>query len=104
MYMPRGRPAICPFCGGRSINKGFRKTKTMGRRRIKLCKACGRKFTPKNQKPVELAEEKTVETNAEPDEAAKVSGVAEPNVTDEASTEPVDNPKPLLNALGEEWT
>ena len=102
--MARGRPAKCPYCGGSSINKGFRKTKTMGKRRIKLCRACGRKFTPKKQKPVEPTEEKTVETNAESDETPVASVVAEPNVTDEAATEPVDNPKPLLNALGKEWT
>ena len=107
MYMARGRPAKCPYCGGSSINKGFRKTKTMGKRRIKLCRSCGRKFTPKNQKPAELTEEKTVEANAEPDQATEMSEVAEPNKTNEsgeAATEPVDNPKPLLNALGEEWT
>lgn len=104
MTMARGRPAKCPYCGGNSINKGFRNTKTMGKRRIKLCKACRRKFTPKNQKPSELTEEETVEADVEPDEAVKVSGVAEPNVTHEAATEPVDNPKPLLNALDEEWT
>ena len=51
--MGRGRPAKCPYCGGSSINKGFRKTKTMGKRQIKLCKACGRKFTPQNQKSVQ---------------------------------------------------
>lgn len=107
MYMARGRPAKCPYCGGSSINKGFRKTKTMGKRRIKLCKACGRKFTPKNQKPIEAIGENTTETNVQQDEATEVSDIAEPNKTDEsgeAATEPVDNPKPLLNALGKEWT
>jgi hypothetical protein len=29
----------------------------MGLRRIRLCKVCGHKFTPKNQKPSELAEQ-----------------------------------------------
>jgi len=33
---------------------GARKTKSMGIRKIRLCKGCGRKFTPKNQKPVEV--------------------------------------------------
>jgi hypothetical protein len=53
-----GRPHKCPACGaeGKSVSKGMRKTKTIGLRRIRLCKACGRKFTPKNQKPSELAE------------------------------------------------
>ena len=45
-----GRPFKCPFCGEEnSISKGVRKTKTMGNRRIRLCKACRRKFTPKHQ-------------------------------------------------------
>lgn len=44
------RPHKCPFCGdSTSVGKGYRRTKTMGKRRIRLCKACGRKFTPKNQ-------------------------------------------------------
>jgi transcriptional regulator NrdR family protein len=52
--MGRGRPAICPFCSSqKSQKKGIRKTKTMGTRRIRLCKGCGRKFTPKHQKPLE---------------------------------------------------
>ena len=105
--MPRGRPAICPYCDGSSINKGFRKTKTMGKRRIKLCKACGRKFTPKNQKPVESTEEKVVEANTESDEATAAGVVAEPDEiaeSDKAAVEPAEEPKPLLNALDEEWT
>ena len=105
--MPRGRPSKCPYCGGNSINKGFRKTKTMGKRRIKLCKACGRKFTPKNQKPVELTEEKVVEANVEPDETPVGGVVAEPNETaksNKAAVDPADDSKPLLNTLDEEWT
>jgi hypothetical protein len=46
-----GRPYKCPYCQqSESVGKGVRKTKTMGDRRIRLCKGCGRKFTPKNQK------------------------------------------------------
>ena len=54
-----GRPHKCPACGadGKSVSKGMRKTKTLGIRRIRLCKACGRKFTPKNQKPSEVEEQ-----------------------------------------------
>ena len=56
-----GRPYKCPYCGkSESVAKGRRRTKTMGDRCIRRCKACHRKFTPKNQKPVEpgaLAEE-----------------------------------------------
>jgi len=46
-----GRPHKCPYCGeARSVSKGSRKTKTMGLRMIRLCRACNRKFTPRNQK------------------------------------------------------
>ena len=46
-----GRPHKCPYCGeARSVSKGSRKTKTMGSRMIRLCRACNRKFTPRNQK------------------------------------------------------
>jgi len=107
--MARGRPARCPYCGsaGSVINKGFRKAKTMGRRRIKLCRACGRKFTPKNQKPVELTEEKAIEVNIGPDKAQGAGVVAESDEADESNgtvPEPTEEPKPLLKALDEEWT
>ena len=53
-----GRPHTCPYCGvvGKSVSKGVRRTKTMGDRRIRFCKACHRKFTPKNQKQVDAKE------------------------------------------------
>ncbi len=52
IQMTRGRPPTCPFCGqSRATRKGVRRTKTMGIRRIYRCKACGRKFTPRNQNP-----------------------------------------------------
>ena len=55
IHMGRGRPPRCRFCGSvRSVGKGVRRTKTMGNRRIRRCKDCGRKFTPKHQKPVEI--------------------------------------------------
>ena len=40
------------FCGtaGQNIQKGYRRTKTLGLRKIRLCKKCKRKFTPINQK------------------------------------------------------
>ncbi len=101
MYMPRGRPAKCPYCGGSSINNGFRKTKTMGKRRIKLCKDCRRKFTPKNQKLVQPTEKTPIEDGNDPED------VAEPNETnqpDQALTEPTSDSKPLLNMLDQEWT
>ena len=68
--MPRGRPPVCPNCGSnRSQKKGVRKTKTMGARRIRLCKGCGRKFTPKNQKPDQVEE---IQTEASQDEATRL--------------------------------
>lgn len=48
------RPHKCPYCEKQeTVSKGRRRTKTMGDRWIRLCKACGRKFTPKNQKSME---------------------------------------------------
>ncbi len=63
-----GRPYTCPYCGaiGKSVSKGVRRTKTMGDRRIRFCKACKRKFTPKNQKQVDPQEEKAGSAAAEP--------------------------------------
>ena len=48
-----GRPFKCPCGSTNSVSKGRRRTKTMGERRIRLCKECGRKFTPKNQQQIE---------------------------------------------------
>jgi len=49
--MARGRPPRCIHCGStHSISKGARRTKTLGIRRIRVCKNCGRKFTPRAQK------------------------------------------------------
>jgi transcriptional regulator NrdR family protein len=51
-----GRPFKCPYCGSSdTTGKGVRKTKTMGVRRIRRCKACRRKFTPKSQQLVDTA-------------------------------------------------
>lgn len=48
--MGRGRPPQCVHCGSTdSISKGVRRTKTMGERRLRVCKGCGRKFTPRHQ-------------------------------------------------------
>jgi len=44
------RPYKCPFCGSsETVSKGVRKTKQLGIRRLRRCKACKRKFTPKHQ-------------------------------------------------------
>ena len=104
--MARGRPATCPYCGGRSINKGFRLTKTMGKRRLKQCKVCRRKFTPKNQKSVD-SEESASGSNFPADEIAEKevqSASREEGKSEPAKVEPTDDSKPLLNALDEEWT
>lgn len=71
-----GRPHKCPYCGAtRTISKGIRRTKTLGDRRIRRCKACGRKFTPRNQKP---ATSETPEIESQPISAmAAMFGQAE---------------------------
>jgi len=40
------------------VSKGFRPTTTLGVRRLRFCKDCGRKFTPQNQKPLEAKDKK----------------------------------------------
>jgi len=88
--MPRGRPHKCPYAGCDSTNtvsKGSRKTKSMGVRKIRLCKGCGRKFTPKNQKANQIDES---QTEAGQDEVAGVVtsedpmpvGTEEPELTE----------------------
>ena len=44
------RPFKCIFCGSNeTVSKGVRRNKTVGDRKIRRCKACKRKFTPRNQ-------------------------------------------------------
>jgi len=86
--MPRGRPPICPNCGSnRSQKKGVRKTKTMGARRIRLCKSCGKKFTPKNQKSAQVQD---IQTTAIQDEAADVAGPEDSVVAGDEQPEAID--------------
>lgn len=75
-----GRPYSCPWCQATtSVSKGVRRTKTMGDRRIRRCKACGRKFTPKNQKPLDTAESMAVSTMIpEEPKASESLGMAQP--------------------------
>lgn len=47
-----GRPFKCPCGSTDTVSKGIRRNKTVGDRRVRRCKACGRKFTPKNQPPL----------------------------------------------------
>jgi transcriptional regulator NrdR family protein len=70
--MSRGRPHKCPYegCGStNTVSKGARKTKSKGLRRIRLCKGCGRKFTPKNQKTAEFED---IQTEPAQDETVDV--------------------------------
>jgi len=72
--MKRGRKPKCPFCGlTKSISKGVRETRTMGKRRLRVCKGCKRKFTVGRkaeearkapEKPVAASESKPAETGA----------------------------------------
>lgn len=58
------------------MSRGSRRTKTMGDRRIRYCKACKRKFTPTNQKPNETMED----TSADSDTLASQIEAAEPEL------------------------
>ena len=51
IIMARGRPFKCPCGSTNNVSKGKRITKQLGIRKIRFCKDCGKKFTPKNQKP-----------------------------------------------------
>lgn len=89
--MPRevifmGRPYKCPYCGqSESVSKGVRKTKSMGDRRIRLCKSCSRKYTPKIQK----GSEDLPEATAVPDAGTAISAAAQPG---DSSPLPVGEP------------
>lgn len=55
-----GRPFKCPYCEStETTSKGVRKTKSMGVRRIRRCRSCGRKFTPKSQPFVEAPSDRS---------------------------------------------
>lgn len=44
--MKRGRKPKCPHCGSSAnIAKGFRHTVTLGKRSLRRCKDCKRRFT-----------------------------------------------------------
>lgn len=88
IYM--GRPHKCPYCGqSESVSKGVRRTKTMGDRRIRRCKACKRKFTPKNQKPGDVEEAPTLNSGpATPPAVPEATIVAESPVADPVAAPP----------------
>ena len=44
--MKRGRKPKCPYCGSnKTCSKGTRKTTTLGKRPLRYCNNCKRKFT-----------------------------------------------------------
>lgn len=78
-----GRPHKCPYCEStETVSKGARKTKTLGDRKIRRCKACRRKFTPKNQPTADPLEAPTTAPyyEQEVEEPPKI----EPELTDSA--------------------
>jgi hypothetical protein len=94
------RPFKCPYCGeeGRTVCKGFRRTKTMGKRRIRLCKACGRKFTPKKQKWDEEPRHEEEPQGGPSDEPSVTGGAAsQTEQPKEASEAPSDEEGPQEN-------
>ena len=75
-----GRPYKCPYCSSSAtVSKGVRKTKQLGDRRIRRCKACRRKFTPKNQQPAEPVQGSAIEPKHEPDAAETPAEIATPD-------------------------
>ena len=84
-YLP-GAHHIPATGAARGTREGVRRTKTMGDRRIRLCKACRRKFTPKYQQGPERTSE---------DENKDVSVVQESDPLNEVSA-PVDMPSPAF--------
>ena len=70
----------------------------MGERRIRLCKACGRKFTPKNQSPAGETRQGTREPSAEADPADKASRKFY------QAAEPAEALGTLFPPPDEEWT
>ena len=74
-----GRPFKCPCGSTDTTSKGFRKTKTLGVRRIRRCRGCGRKFTPKNQQPLEVVPDAESSARGNPaDQPAATSGEPSP--------------------------
>jgi uncharacterized Zn finger protein len=86
-----GRPYKCPGCGSsNNTSKGVRKTKQLGVRRIRLCKECGKKFTPKNQKATEAEEQPAATTT--PAAPAAPAVVAKTEVSTAVPTETATPP------------
>jgi len=60
----------------------------MGARRIRLCKSCGKKFTPKNQKPVQAEDIQTEATSVTESEDPVPADMNEPELTETQIPEP----------------
>jgi len=87
--MPRGRPHKCIYCGSiDTVSKGSRMTKTLGIRKIRRCKGCNRKFTPKNQKMVQAPSDQASETQAEPANTAPPAAPIPNEPEDSLSADP----------------
>jgi len=101
-----GRPHKCPYCDATdTVSKGVRKTKTMGNRRIRLCKACKRKFTPRNQKPLMPGQDVPQENDANPEpEADARPQTAEAKPAAEPQPQPAENLGQMLPPPDQEWT
>ena len=83
------RPYKCPHCDSvATTSRGVRRTKTQGDRRIRFCKACKRKFTPRNQKPAEAEQD----TGTDADMLASQIEAAEPELNQRPEEPPVDVP------------
>ena len=81
-----GRRFKCPYCGSSdNVSKGVRNTKTMGVRKIRHCKNCGRKFTPRNQQG-----NLESDTQAVPTQAADTS---ESHASDASPTQDEETPQ-----------
>jgi transcriptional regulator NrdR family protein len=56
--MNRGRPSKCPYCSSAHTRpKGYRKTASLGLRKLRICKNCNRRFTVSGKaRPTPLAD------------------------------------------------
>jgi hypothetical protein len=63
----------------------------MGARRIRFCKSCGKKFTPKNQKLVQVENEQSKSTQSQPVDSIQPE---DPSL-DETQKSPPDDPNGL---------
>ena len=78
-----GRPYTCPYCKSTdTVSKGHRRTKGLGLRSIRRCRACKRKFTPKHQNA------------AQPTDVQGSEGVRQPAAPKPAMAEPQPQARP----------